>query len=122
LQGDSELKLWVDADQLIQVMLNLVLNAIQATPPRGLVTLRAARDGEHHAVLEVRDTGKGVAPEALAKLSDPFFTTRPKGMGLGLSISRQLAELNGCALAIESELGQGTTVSLRVPLANEEHP
>lgn len=119
VQGDSELRLWVDADQLIQVMLNLLLNAIQATPEGGLITLRSARAGEGWVLLEVRDSGRGVPPEALAKLSDPFFTTRPKGMGLGLSISRQLAELNGCTLAIESTVGVGTVVTLSVPLAKE---
>lgn len=120
IQGDSELRLWVDADHLIQIMLNLVLNAIQATPPGGLITLRAARAGDGFGVLEVRDTGRGVPPEALAKLSDPFFTTRPKGMGLGLSISRQLAELNDCTLVIESQVGAGTVVTLRVPMPREE--
>lgn len=118
VQGDSELRLWVDHDQLIQILLNLVLNAIQATPSGGLITMRVSREGAR-ALLEVADTGRGVPPEALAKLSDPFFTTRPKGMGLGLSISRQLAELNACSLTIESAVGRGTTVSVRVPQPQE---
>lgn len=118
-QGDSELRLWVDADHLIQILLNLLLNAIQATPPGGLITVRVARAPDGFAVLEVSDTGKGVAPEALARLGDPFFTTRAKGMGLGLSISRQLAALNGCTLGIESQVGAGTVVTLRVPLPKE---
>jgi two-component system sensor histidine kinase AtoS len=119
IQGDSELRLWVDADQLIQILLNLMLNAIQATPEGGLITLRASRHTGTHALLELSDTGRGVPPEALAKLTDPFFTTRPKGMGLGLSISRQLAELNGCTLSIESAVGRGTVVSLLIPLPGE---
>jgi two-component system sensor histidine kinase HydH len=120
LQGDSDLQLWIDGDQLIQILLNVLLNAMQAMPGGGAVTVRAARDGAGHALIEVRDNGPGVDDATLAKLTDPFFTTRPKGMGLGLSISKQLAELNGCELRFASAPGEGLTVSLRVPLAPEE--
>jgi two-component system sensor histidine kinase AtoS len=97
----------------------VLLNAIQATPPSGLISLRAVRDGDDHALIELSDTGRGVSAEALSKLTDPFYTTRAKGMGLGLTISRQLAELNHCTLTLSSVEGRGTTVSLRVPLARE---
>lgn len=120
MQGESELRLWVDGDQLIQVLLNVVLNSIQATPRGGLITVRVVRDGSSHALLEVRDTGPGVDAQTLGRLTDPFFTTRAKGMGLGLSISRQLAQLNGWDLSFASTLGQGMAVTLRVPLAVEE--
>jgi two-component system sensor histidine kinase HydH len=111
LQGDFEVTALADFDHLVQIALNLTLNALQATPRGGLVTLRCYRMGDRVAV-EVRDTGAGIAPERLREVFEPFFTTKPGGTGLGLSISRQLAELNGGSLGLESTPGQGTTARL----------
>lgn len=113
--GDAELVLRADRDQLIQIVMNLALNAIQATPAGGRVTLAVAPAGTAEACLEVRDTGCGIPPELLARITDPFVTTKPKGSGLGLSIARQLAELQGGRLTIASRPGGGTTVQLTIP-------
>lgn len=115
-QGDPDLELWADADQLQQIVINLALNAVQATPAGGAVVLRAAASGAQVAI-EVSDNGCGIPAELLQRVSDPFFTTKTKGVGLGLSISRQLCELNGGRLTIDSAPGQGTVVSLLLPLA-----
>ncbi len=118
--GDPALQLWVDPDHLQQIVLNLVLNAVQATPAGGAVVLRASvADGQ--AAIEVSDTGCGIPPELLKRVSDPFFTTKTKGVGLGLSISRQLCELNGGRMTIDSAPGYGTVVRLLLPLAKTSH-
>jgi two-component system sensor histidine kinase AtoS len=113
-QGDAELAPWVDRDQLLQIVVNLALNAVQATPAGGSVVLRAFRDAGMIA-LEVSDTGCGIPPELIDRVTDPFFTTKTKGVGLGLSISRQLCELNGGRLSIVSTPGKGTVVRVLLP-------
>lgn len=119
IQGDAGIVFRADRDQMIQVCMNLVLNAIQATPAGGVVTLRSAPADAGEGLLEVRDTGSGIAADILARITDPFFTTKPKGTGLGLSIARQLAELQGGRLSIASVAGQGTTVQVVIPTARE---
>lgn len=113
-QGNPDLELWADPDHLQQIVLNLALNAVQATPANGAVILRATAEQEQIAI-EVRDTGCGIAAELLNRVSDPFFTTKTKGVGLGLSISRQLCELNGGQMTIDSAPGHGTVVRVLLP-------
>lgn len=110
----------VDRDQIIQVLMNLVINSIQAGRPGGRVTLRMREDGADFAVIEVEDDGTGIAPDILDKVTDPFFTTKSRGTGLGLAISRQLVELNGGELHIAAKATQGTLVILQLPKWKEE--
>jgi len=105
----------VDADQVRQVLLNLLVNAIQAMPEGGTITVRTQRDGEDVVVL-VADDGPGVAAEHLPKLFEPFFTTKEKGTGLGLSICARLVREHGGTLTCESEPGKGATFRIRLPL------
>lgn len=119
-QGDAALAPWVDRDQLLQIVLNLALNAVQATPAGGSVVLRAyAADGK--VVVEVSDTGCGIPADLLDRVTDPFVTTKAKGVGLGLAISRQLCDLNGGELRIASTPGQGTTVRILLPVEPTHH-
>lgn len=115
-QGNPDLELWADPDHLQQIILNLALNSVQATPAEGAVILRATAEDEQVAI-EVRDTGCGIPAELLGRVSDPFFTTKTKGVGLGLSISRQLCELNGGQISIDSAPGHGTVVRVLLPIA-----
>lgn len=119
-QGETDLVLRADADQVLQILLNLGINAIQASQAGGAVLLRASRVGGM-AELEVSDCGHGIAADQLARVTDPFFSTKAKGMGLGLSISRQLAEMNGGRLEISSTPGSGTSVRVYFPLNEENH-
>lgn len=119
-QGDLDAGVWVDPDHLFQIVLNLALNAVHATPPQGTVALHAhLADGA--VTIEVRDTGCGIPAALLDRVSAPFFTTKTKGVGLGLTISRQLCELNEGRMALESVVGQGTVVRIVLPFARTRH-
>lgn len=104
-----------DADRLRQAILNVLLNAVQALSDRGSVTVALdAHDGE--VELRIRDTGPGMERATLARATEPFFTTRPTGTGLGLAVVREVAELHQARLRITSRRGSGTTVRLTFPL------
>jgi two-component system sensor histidine kinase AtoS len=117
--GEPDLAVRADSGHVKQIMMNLMLNSIQAMPGGGVLTVRATRDGAM-GMLEISDTGTGMSAEVLSRVTEPFFTTRADGTGLGLSISRQLTELNGGSLEIFSAVGHGTTVAVRLPLAEGE--
>jgi signal transduction histidine kinase len=105
---------WVDGFQLKQAVLNLVLNALQATPDGGHVLVRTAGDQRHLAVT-VSDDGEGMSAETRAKAGTPFFTTREEGTGLGLALVRRIVEQHGGSVDIESTVGRGTTVTMVFP-------
>jgi len=108
----------VDPMQLEQAILEVASNAMDATPPGGRVALAARHDtARGEVVLAITDTGPGIAPEVLPRVTEPFFTTRPEGTGLGLAIARRFLEQNGGTLEVESAPGDGTTVRLRLPVA-----
>ena len=117
--GDSRLAVYASPDQVIQCLVNLLANAIEACEPGGTVHLRAFRNGNRISV-DITDTGCGMDAETLQRVTEPFFTTRQQGTGLGLSITRQLIELNGGDLQIHSVPGEGTTVSVTLPTANSD--
>jgi len=110
--------LYVDRVQLGQVLLNLISNGVQAIgESKGTLTLRARRDGNEMGVLEVQDTGGGVAPENMDHIFEPLFTTKARGLGLGLSVARTLVRANGGEISVVSETGHGSTFTVRVPMA-----
>ncbi|HZH79077.1 MAG TPA: HAMP domain-containing sensor histidine kinase [Archangium sp.] len=102
--------------QLVQVLVNLLVNAGQATAPGGVVRLTTRRQGERVHV-EVRDTGTGMSEETKQHLFEPFFTTKPPGLGtgLGLSVVHGIIKSHGGRIAVESELGKGTCFILDLP-------
>ena len=110
--------LYVDRVQLGQVLLNLISNGVQAIgESKGTLTLRARRDGNEMGVVEVQDTGGGVAPENMDHIFEPLFTTKARGLGLGLSVARTLVRANGGEISVVSETGHGSTFTVRVPMA-----
>ncbi|MGF1609421.1 MAG: ATP-binding protein [Kiloniellales bacterium] len=111
---DEELSIRADPGHLQQVLMNLVLNGLEAMSQGGRLSLRGYRRNGN-AMLEVADTGVGISDAALARITDAFFTTRPGGTGLGLAISRQLVEMNGGRLEFSSKLGAGTTATVVLP-------
>ena len=108
-----------DADGLIQVLLNLLHNALAATPAGGRVEVRAtaaARDGRPGVALAVPDTGTGIAPDHIERIFDPFFSTkRNDGTGLGLSICRDIVRAHDGAITVESAPGAGACFSVWLP-------
>lgn len=107
-----------DAGMLQQALVNLLMNAIAATPPGGMVSVASAVDGDQ-VVITVRDTGHGIAEEDLDNVLKPFFTTRHRGTGLGLPITRTIVEHHHGRLAIASREGSGTTVRISLPVARD---
>ncbi len=106
------------ANHLLQVLINILLNAKDASPRGGVVALACDAVGGDF-VLAIRDQGSGIAPEHLPKIFDPFFTTKDvdKGTGLGLAISHGIVERHRGRIEVESEVGRGTTFRVVLPLA-----
>jgi len=109
--------LYVEGDlfALNRVYRNLVMNALQATPPGGRVVVRTRRE-DRTAVVEVADTGCGIPKERLANIFEDFVTTKRRGLGLGLAISKKIVEQLDGTIAVTSEVGVGSTFTLRFPL------
>ena len=105
------------APELKQVVLNLVLNGLDAIRGGGHITLLTAQSGEEDVVLHVVDTGCGIAPEHMAKLFEPFFTTKPagQGTGVGLSTCYNIIRQHGGEIRVTSKVGRGSTFSVRLP-------
>jgi two-component system NtrC family sensor kinase len=107
-----------DFGQIRQALINLIINACDAMPQGGRLTVETAAD-EAAGVVEVRigDTGCGIPADVLPRVLDPFFTTKDKGTGLGLSVVYGIVERHGGSLDIASQVGMGTTVTIRLPAA-----
>jgi len=112
----------VDANQLSQVLMNLLLNAAQATAEGGKISVSAERSrSENSVAIHIVDTGCGIPPDVLPHVFEPFFTTkRGKGTGLGLSISQTYVRSHDGEIQIESVPNRGTTVTIRLPLRQPE--
>jgi len=104
-----------DSAQIQQVLLNLLLNAIQAIPGQGAVRV-AVESRDDFAQVIVADNGRGIAPEHLPNLFRPFFTTKGQGTGLGLSLARRIAEAHGGRIEVASTVGVGSTFTVWLPL------
>jgi signal transduction histidine kinase len=104
----------LNADMFKQALLNLFLNAQQAMPKGGELTVQAARD-DGGVRLDLIDTGKGMSPEVIAKAFRPFYSTRSGGTGLGLPTTRKIIEAHGGSIDVQSEVGRGTKFTLRLP-------
>ncbi len=115
-------KVWIDREQMKQVFMNLILNAIQAMKEAGSIVIstriysrnQAGEAGEFVQV-EIRDSGIGIPEENLEHIFDPFFTNKDEGSGLGLSISHQIVQEHGGYITVESKLGKGTAFFINLP-------
>jgi signal transduction histidine kinase len=113
---------WADPDQIKQIVLNLVLNAIEASPSDRTVTLMLYLGRRDMVTLEVRDEGAGIPPDQLESIFHPFFTTKEQGTGLGLSLVHQMVVEHGGEISVESQLGQGTVFRVLLPVAEALRP
>jgi signal transduction histidine kinase len=103
-----------DREKLKQVVINLVVNALEAMKNGGSLVARVHSPGDR-VVIEIEDTGPGIEPQLLASVFDPFFTTKEAGTGLGLSIVRKIVDQHAGDVRIESERGKGTRVVVEIP-------
>jgi len=118
--SDLPLELKIDKEQMRQVFLNIMLNAIEAMPEGGTLEIAVAKveDKKLNKALEIKinDTGTGMTPEMKRKVTEPFFTTKAEGTGLGLFIASRIVKMHKGSLDIDSHSGKGTTVTLRIPV------
>ncbi len=110
----SHTSVLADPEMVHQALINLLMNAIEATPRGGRVDVYTRTSGDSIEI-EISDTGRGIAPENLETVFKPFFTTRHTGTGLGLSITREIIQRHGGTVALRSRQGEGTTVTIRLP-------
>ncbi len=112
----DQLEVMGDGAKLKQVFINLLLNALDAVEPDGEIIVRGEKTDERFVKIEVVDDGEGMEPEILNKIYNPFFTTKSEGSGLGLAITHRIIEEHGGELEVNSSPGEGTEVSILLPV------
>lgn len=118
----EDLRIQGDEDQLQQVFINLFMNSIQAMESEGSLTVESSiqtRNGAQFVEMQIRDSGKGISPEDIEKIFDPFFSTKKEkgGTGLGLSVVREIIQRHGGDILVESRLEHGTTFKIYLPVS-----
>jgi signal transduction histidine kinase len=108
-----------DPSHITQVLLNLMLNGLQAMPHGGTLTLEA-KASNGNVLIAVTDTGIGIAPENLSRIFEPYFTTKPQGSGLGLAISRRIVEAHGGTITAANQAGGGCRFEITLPINGVE--
>lgn len=106
---------WIEKDKMVQVLLNLLQNAVDAMKEKGVVTLRLVQE-EDFGLIEVHDTGQGISEKDMESIFHPFYTTKESGAGLGLSICHKIIQDFGGTIKVESQIGIGTRFKVFVPL------
>ena len=127
--GDDLPKVWIDREQMKQVFMNLILNAIQAMQEGGSISIstravsrNSAEPSGEFVQVEVRDTGIGIPEENVQHIFDPFFTSKDEGSGLGLAVSHQIVQEHGGFVTVESTVGKGTAFFVHVPVGKPVRP
>ena len=118
--GGAAIKMTGSVNMLTQAFSNIINNGCQAMANGGLLTVDVHPNGRN-VNISIRDTGRGMSPEELARIFDPFYTTKPSGMGLGLAISKRIIEEHGGRIKVVSRLSHGTTFTVSLPLSKCRH-
>jgi two-component system NtrC family sensor kinase len=120
--ADALPRAWGHSDELTQVLLNLIVNALDAMPYGGplCIAARMADDRPHPLEISITDGGCGIAPELQERIFEPFVTTKEHGTGLGLAISAQIIRQHGGDISVESQAGAGSTFTIRLPTSRPE--
>jgi two-component system, sporulation sensor kinase E len=108
-------KVMIDTDKMKRVFVNLIKNAVEAMPKGGTLTI-LSQESDGNLEIAVADTGVGMVKEVMDKLWTPLFTTKAKGMGLGLSICKRIVEAHEGRIFVESAVGVGTTFTVSIPI------
>jgi signal transduction histidine kinase len=106
-------------DQLTQVCLNLVINAVEAMPSGGILMIVSAQR-DNWLAIEIQDTGAGLRPDEAARIFEPFYTTKADGTGLGLAVSYGIIQQHGGHIEVKGVPGQGTTFTVLLPLQRND--
>jgi nitrogen-specific signal transduction histidine kinase len=112
----------MDFNQICQVLMNLIINSIEAMPGGGKLRISTSLHQEQGQIFEINDSGIGILEEDKSRIFDPFFTRKPEGTGMGLSISRLITEKHGALLELDSTPGEGTTFRLIFPMGTNRLP
>lgn len=113
---DDSILVVMDRDKIVQVLINLVRNALEAMDEPGHILIQAKRLDAKFTVIEIQDTGKGIAEDELPKIFDPFYTTKEEGTGLGLSICHKIIQDHGGILSVKSIVNEGTVFTITLPV------
>lgn len=115
---DQEQRVMVDPDRMMQALLNLALNAMEAMGPEGgVLRLGCKLNKKSGVILEIHDSGRGISQEEISKIFEPGYSTKGGGLGLGLHIAREIVRLHGGDITVQSQEGKGTTFFVSLPLA-----
>ncbi|MBN2397440.1 MAG: hypothetical protein JXI32_03590 [Deltaproteobacteria bacterium] len=110
---------WVDGEQMVQAILNIVLNAVEAMPQGGILTMSAGvidRESSPRIEIVVEDTGEGIDRKSMRRIFKPFYTTKEKGTGIGLAISQQIIKAHGGTITVTSSPGHGSIFRIQIPV------
>jgi two-component system sensor histidine kinase AtoS len=108
-----------DAEQLKQVFLNLLINAMQAVAEKGWIEIMTGEEDSKFVYICIKDNGEGIPDEELPKVFDPFYTTKPNGTGLGLSVVHRIVGAHSGRIDIQSAVAKGTAVTIRLPVMHQ---
>lgn len=108
-------------EALVRAVSNILLNAVDASPPDGTLTVTVDQPDARHLAITIADAGRGIDPAVLPQIFAPYVTTKPGGTGLGLAIARQTVQAHGGHISVESAPGSGTVMTIRLPLTTESH-
>lgn len=123
IEETPNLQVIADSNQIQQVFVNLIVNAIQAMQQNGTLTISSVMNRDGFAQISIQDTGEGISPENLERIFTPFFTTKEpgKGLGLGLAVSHGIVERHGGRIEVHSEVGKGSTFITYLPLIKPDN-
>jgi signal transduction histidine kinase len=120
LSLDGQNASWmIDVSSLRGALMNLILNAIEAMPEGGTLSINSKWTAET-LQLEITDTGKGIAEDQIKKIFEPFYTTKEQGLGLGMAYAKKILEEHGGSISLDSKSGEGTTIHIIRPAGSEE--
>lgn len=118
---EKEFHVFCEANQLKQVFINILKNAIEVMPSGGIVRVKTRRWGTNQVQITITDEGQGIPEEKIKKLGEPFYTTKERGTGLGLMVSYKIIEEHSGMIKVESEIGKGSSFHIRLPLYKEKN-
>ncbi len=110
-------RIQADFDQIQRTCTNIITNAISAMPEGGSLKIKTEENEEEGNIeISIADTGEGIPEESRERIFEPLFTTKPRGVGLGLALCRRYVEVHGGEIEVESEVGKGSTFTIKLPL------